>query len=187
MIVDMSAPGVEVRPIYDLSGEHHFNEVFLDGAFVPDRSIIGTVGRGWEQVTAQFAFERGGPERFMSVYPLLDAIAEALAVDGSKPGAAEAFGELVGRLRGLRALCWEVGRRMDAGEAPTAEAAMLKFLGTHFEQDVLETARWLSGGGTGRRLDAMVDDVQLSMPGISLRGGSTEILAGIIARHGQGA
>ncbi|QEC46451.1 acyl-CoA dehydrogenase [Baekduia soli] len=180
-VVDMRTPEVEVRPIYDLAGEHHFNEVFFDGAFVPEGRVIGTVGRGWEQVTAQLAFERGGPERFMSTYPLLQALAAGAERDAS---AAEAIGGLVARLRGLRTLAWETARRMDAGEAPAQAAAILKFLGTSYEQDLLETARRLLEPGS-EATAAMLADVQLAMPGISLRGGSTEILAGIIAKDAE--
>jgi alkylation response protein AidB-like acyl-CoA dehydrogenase len=186
LILDMHAPGVDVRPIYDLAGDHHFNEVFFDGVFVPDRWIIGEVGRGWEQVTAQLAFERGGPERFMSTYPLLAQVVEAVGAGADDPSAAELIGGLVGRLRALRTLAREVARLADAGEAPVRPAAMLKFLGGRFEQDVLETAQWLADGINGSlaaELATTLGNVQMSMPGISLRGGSTEILAGIIARN----
>ena len=189
LVVDMQAPGVEVRPIYDLAGEHHFNEVLFDDVPVPARRVIGEVGRGWEQVTAQLAFERGGPERFLSTYPLLDALVRFAADGDGGEAASERVGELSGRLRGLRALNWRIAELMDAGVAPIAPAAMLKILGTRFEQDVVELGRWLlelepdpTAGGIG----AMLADAQVALPGISLRGGATEILAGIVARHGAG-
>lgn len=187
LIVDMRAPGVEVRPIYDLAGEHHFNEVFFDDVRVPEDWVIGTVGRGWEQVTAQLAFERGGPERFMSTYPLLDALADGVAAGAAGQHAIELIGNLTGRLRGLRTLGYEVARLTDAGEAPVGPAAILKFLGTEFEQDVLEAAQYVADDGSDVRVAAMattLGTIQMSMPGISLRGGATEILAGIIARQG---
>lgn len=186
-IVDLRTDGVEVRPIYDLAGEHHFNEVFFDDVFVPERWVLGTIGRGWEQVTAQLAFERGGPERFLSTYPLLEGLVEILRTDDSA-GAPERIGGLVARLRGLRVLAWQVAQRMDAGEAPAGPAAILKLLGARFERDVLETARWLLAGTSDARssnMARMLADTQLAMPGISLRGGSDEILAGIIARQAR--
>ncbi|MBS1886560.1 MAG: acyl-CoA dehydrogenase family protein [Actinobacteria bacterium] len=182
MIVDMDDPQVEVRPILDLAGEHHFNEVAFDGVRVPAGRVIGEVGNGWAQVTAQLAFERGGPERFLSTYPLLGALAEAVADD---PRAAPAIGGLLARLRALRALAWSVAMLMDAGEAPIAQAAILKMMGTRFEQDVVEAARALVPGEpdpTDAGLLGMVAGAQLAMPGISLRGGATEILSGIVAR-----
>jgi len=91
-------------------------------------------------------------------------------------------GDLVARLRGLRALARDVARQMDAGRAPARDAAILKLLGTKFEQDVLEAGRAVRAEVDDPGLDAMVDEVQLAMPGISLRGGATEILSGIIAK-----
>jgi alkylation response protein AidB-like acyl-CoA dehydrogenase len=183
-IVDMRVAEVEVRPIIDLGGHHHFNETMFDGVFVPDRYVIGEVGRGWEQVTAQLAFERGGPERFLSTYPLLELMLRL--VDPSDASACERIGTLMARLHGLRALAAQIAREMDAGGAPVRYAAILKFLGTRFEQDVAETARWLVADSPAHSEDvrAMLPDVVLAMPGISLRGGATEILAGIIARGG---
>lgn len=186
LIVDMRDPGVEVRPIYDLAGEHHFNEVILDGALVPDRWVIGAVGGGWAQVTAQLAFERGGPERYLSTYPLVEQLVAAV---GSEGAAAVRVGALAAKLRGLRALAWEVARAMDAGAAPVGQAAILKLLATRFEQEVVETARALldlEPDPRGDGLAATLADVQLAMPGISLRGGATEILAGIVARDNGG-
>lgn len=187
LVVDMRAPGVEVRPIYDLAGEHHFNEVVFEDVAVPARWVIGEVGNGWAQVTAQLAFERGGAERFLSTYPLLEALV-AGAPEGDA-AAAERVGELVGRLRGLRAFAYRVAQRMDEGAAPVAEAAMLKMLGTRFEQDVVETGRWLLEAEldlASGDVAALVADAQLAIPGISLRGGATEILSGIVARDRGG-
>jgi acyl-CoA dehydrogenase len=185
-VVDMRSPGVEVRPILDLAGEHHFNEVIFDDVPVPRRHLLGELGAGWGQVTAQLAFERGGAERFLSTYPLLERLVTASAQRDLGEPAAERLGELIGRLRALRAFAWRVAERMDAGEAPVAEAAMLKMLGTQFEQDTVETGRWLLEAELDLSADdeatAMLADVQLAIPGISLRGGATEILAGIVAR-----
>jgi hypothetical protein len=74
---------------------------------------------------------------------------------------------------------------MDAGETPVVQAAVMKFLGARFEQDVAETARWLLADGSAPDeggLRAMLVEAELALPGISLRGGASEILAGIIAR-----
>jgi acyl-CoA dehydrogenase len=189
-VVDMRSPGVEVHPILDLAGEHHFNEVIFDDVLVPGRHVIGEVGTGWGQVTAQLAFERGGAERFLSTYPLLERLVAIAAERGLGEAATERLGELIARLRALRAFAWRVAEQMDAGEAPVAEAAMLKMLGTQFEQDIVETGRWLLETELDVAADddatAMLADVQLAIPGISLRGGATEILSGIIVRDRAG-
>ncbi|WP_395107333.1 acyl-CoA dehydrogenase family protein [Actinomadura sp. SCN-SB] len=182
-IVDLAADGVEVRPIHDLRGDHHFNEVTFDGVFVPDDHVLGTPGNGWKQVTEQLAFERGGMERVLSTYPLLAAT--VAAADRPTPEVAARIGETLARLATLRRLAWRIVVAMDAGEAPIRQAAMLKDLGTVFEGDVNELARAVlqvepdpSAPGQAGLLAQGV----LAAPGFTIRGGSTEVLRTIIAR-----
>src|SRR5690606_28459000 len=75
-ILDLKAPGVSIRPIRNLSGQHDFNEVVLDDVFLADDMLVGQPGDGWKQVTSELAFERSGPERFLSTYRLLAALFE---------------------------------------------------------------------------------------------------------------
>ena len=184
LIVEMSSDGIEVRPILDLEGKHHFNEVFFDDVAVPGRWTLGEVGRGWEQATTQLAFERGGPERLLSTYPLLAALVE-WASGRDDAAAVHAVGELVARLRALRRLAVEVALAMDAGEAPATLAAMLKHAGTAFEQSVAECGRGLTGlepEPSGNSLAGLLGQALLAGPGFTIRGGSSDVLLGIIAR-----
>jgi alkylation response protein AidB-like acyl-CoA dehydrogenase len=181
-LVDMSDSGVEVRPIYDLRGEHHFNEVSFEAVPVADDHVLGDVGAGWQQVTAQLSLERGGVERVLSTYPLLDAALEERADVG--PHAA-ATGEVLARLATLRAMAFDVASAIDSGRAPIFEAAMLKDLGTILERDINEFARGLLDaeadplveGATGLLAQGI-----LAAPGFTIRGGTTEVLRSIIAR-----
>jgi alkylation response protein AidB-like acyl-CoA dehydrogenase len=175
-VVDMTAPGVTVRPILDLSGEHHFNEVLFED--VPSDQVIGTVGAGWRQVTEQLSFERGGMERVLSTYPLLAAVLD-------HPHDPAPVGLLLARLMTLRELACRVAERMDAGEAPAAAAAVLKYLGTTFERDIVDVARTVTGvvpelGGDG--LAGLLAQAQLAAPGFSIRGGTDEMLLTIVSR-----
>ena len=182
-IVAMDQPGIEVRPITDLRGQQHFNEVFFDGAHVPADRIIGEVGQGWRQVTSQLSFERGGPERVLSTYPLLAAALAAL--DPHDQHARVVLGPLVARLAALRSMAWTVAGHMDDGRAPVAEAAALKLLGTRFEVDVIEATRQLSGGVVAPEdpRAPLWRDALLASPGFTIRGGTTEVLATILARR----
>src|SRR5699024_2070601 len=67
-IVDLRADGVSIDPIIAMNGSHHFNEVTFDNVFIPDDRVLGTEGDGWHQVTSELAFERSGPERFLSTF-----------------------------------------------------------------------------------------------------------------------
>lgn len=183
-VVDMSAPGVSVSPIVDMSGEHHFNEVSFDDVHVPEHRLVGVPDEGWRQVTEQLAFERGGPERVLTTYPLLvEVLADADAL-ASVPAAE--LGRLTARLGVLRRLCRVVAERQDAGLVPIQEAATCKLLGNAFERDVLESARRAAAAGPPS-LRCAVDAALLASPGFSLRGGASEVLLSMIAKSGTAA
>ncbi|HEY5238840.1 MAG TPA: acyl-CoA dehydrogenase family protein, partial [Rhizomicrobium sp.] len=93
IIVDMKSEGLTVKPIANLTGESHFNEVFFDDVFVPDDMLVGREGDGWRQVGAELAFERSGPERYLSSIRL---ILEFLRVVGEAPSETER--QLIGRM-----------------------------------------------------------------------------------------
>ncbi len=179
-VVDMDSPGITVSPIVDLSGEHHFNEVTFDDVFVPRHRVLGEVGNGWKQVVEQLSFERGGPERFLTTYPLL---AELVATaPGRRDDVRAEIGALVARLATLRTLAWQLARSLDTGQAPVQHAATLKYLGNAFEHDVIEAARRLFSGG-GRPPHQGYLQALLASPGYSVRGGSAEVLLSLIARQ----
>ena len=87
-VMELKAPGVEIRPIRLLSGHHHFNEVVMNDVFVPDYMLLGTEGEGWNQVIGELAYERSGPERFLSTYPVLAALVERGGTRPPAPAAA---------------------------------------------------------------------------------------------------
>lgn len=177
-VLDMNADGVEVSPIWDMSGEHHFNEMTFTDVFVPEHRLIGQEGNGWRQVVEQLSFERGGPERVLSTYPLLREAIEHLKQTGDDRFNAE-LGELVARLATLRRQCWEIANALDEGAAPVTEAASLKYLGTAFEIDVIEFARRV--GLSAARQDSLAGAL-LASPGFSIRGGSSDVLLSIVAK-----
>jgi len=180
-VVDLADSGVSVSPIIDLSGEHHFNELLFDEVFVPEHRIIGTEGQGWKQVIEQLSFERGGPERVLSSYPVL---AEMIRhPDRIRSLHREsAIGELFARLATLRRMCWEIAGRLDDGQAPVLEAAALKLLGNEFERDVIGVARDILGTDDDGP-DSVFGQALLASPGFSIRGGAADVLLSIIAKQ----
>jgi alkylation response protein AidB-like acyl-CoA dehydrogenase len=184
-LVDTASPGITIRPIIDLSGEHHFNEVVFQDAFVPDDMRVGEEGAGWKQVTTELAFERSGPERYLSSIQLL---IETIREVGKEPGerAAVTIGRLVAHLATLRQMSLSVAGMLQAGQNPNLEAAVVKDVGTSFEQEIPETIHALlgveprlsSGSSLQRTLGYLVENA----PSFSLRGGTREVLRGIIAR-----
>ena len=109
-------PGITISPIVLMYGEHHFNEVTFDEVFVDDANLLGEVGDGWHQVTAELSFERSGPERILSTAPLLTALIRALAdQDDVDDHTAAAVGDLLARLISLRQLSVSVARALADG------------------------------------------------------------------------
>lgn len=185
LLVDLRGPGVTIRPVVSMSGEHHFNEVVLDGVFVPDGMVVGEIGNGWRQVTAELAFERSGPERFLSTMPLLRAAGRRLAMNGCDDAARVELGRLVARLATLRQMSLAVAAALDRGEAPAVAAALVKDAGTRFEHALAEAVRAALGtvaDPAGGELERLLAQATLHGPGFTLRGGTNEVLRGVIAR-----
>ncbi|GAA0842956.1 acyl-CoA dehydrogenase family protein [Cupriavidus pauculus] len=186
MIVDLSAPGVTVRQIRDLAGDAHFSEVAFDDVHLPADSLVGQEGAGWEQVNAELAFERSGPERLYSSVVLLDAWIAALRRLPGVQRHTVTIGQIMGRLAALRAMSLAVTARLAAGESPLVEAALVKDLGTTLEQSIGALAEAALGDDAELAADAELYRtaayVSQISPTYSLRGGTREILRGMIAR-----
>ena len=185
LVVDLSSEGVSIQPIQFLTGEHHFNEVFLDNVFVPDSRVVGEIGNGWKQGMAELAYERSGPERIMSTFPLLQETVEYLKEQGDINGLAQAL-QLVSRMWSLRNMSIGVAQMLEEGEDVSLTASLVKDLGTIFEQAVAETVRLLvdtkPSVTSEKLLDRLMAESVLHGPGFTLRGGTTEILRGIVAK-----
>ncbi|MCB0930340.1 MAG: acyl-CoA dehydrogenase family protein [Mycobacterium sp.] len=187
-IVPTGSPGLTLSPIVLMSGEHHFNEVGFDEVFVDDVNLLGEVGDGWHQVTAELSFERSGPERILTTAPLLTALMRALSVQpDTDDHTAAAVGELVARLTSLRQLSVSVARALAEGQSPVNQAALVKDLGTRFEQESVELAAdllpYLTAESEDRsRVEAMLRVARLHSPLFTLRGGTNEVLRGMVAK-----
>lgn len=179
LIVDLRAPGVDIRPIPAMMGDDEFAEVFFDEVFVPDDDVLGHVGHGWRQITTELGYERGGPERFMSNLPLLDAFLRAAEADRSNQ---TAVGELVARMVALRALVMSVIEAVQAGGDFSQDAALAKDAGSMYEQDTVEVIRSIGGANNHGELADQLKRAMVSAPTVTLRGGTTEVLRSIIAK-----
>ena len=185
LLVDLALPGIKVRPIADMTGHAHFNEVVFDNALLPEDALIGTEGDGWSQVTAELAYERSGPERFLSSMMLVQQIVEAAGPDPSERTAI-AIGRMAARLHSLRNLSLSVATQLQRGENPALEASLVKDIGAVFEQETPDIAHDLFGQepelASANALLSVQHDMTQTAPSFSLRGGTREILRGIIAR-----
>jgi alkylation response protein AidB-like acyl-CoA dehydrogenase len=194
-IVPMATAGITVRPLLDMTGEHHFNEVFFEDVRVPRAALIGQKDRGWYQIAVQLDYERGGIERVLSNWPLLE---DAL---GALRGSAVLRDPVMrDRLAGLR-VDLEIARLMvyriawlaDHGRVPNVEAAVAKSFGTELEQRIAETVAGLfqmsalgTAGSVHAALGGRVARALLYAPAYTIQGGTSNILRNIIAHRGLG-
>jgi len=187
LLIDVKASdGLTVRPIEDMAGNTHFNEVFFDEVFVPDGMVIGRPGDGWMQVGAELAYERSGPERYLSSLRLF---LEFLRVCGDEPSEAERLliGRMTAELWTLRQMSLSVMGELQAGRSPAVEAAIVKDIGTSLEQAMPKEIQAMARGDIDFSVSNPFNDVLSYLlqtaPSFSLRGGTREILRGIIARE----
>jgi acyl-CoA dehydrogenase len=182
-ILDLHAPGLTINPIINLPGKHEFNELLLEDVFIADEDVVGAPGSGWGQVTSELAYERSGPERFLSSFRVLAAFAEAArATDDTR--VLTALGRFTAHLVTLRQMSLSVAAMLSRGAMPNLEAALIKDLGNACERNIPEAVRLLVSALPQPQplLDALIEEAVLYAPSWTLRGGTREILRGIIAR-----
>ncbi|RJF91728.1 acyl-CoA dehydrogenase family protein [Noviherbaspirillum saxi] len=186
-LIDMRASGIDVRPIRDLTGEAHFNEVTFDDVFVPDDMLVGREGEGWAQASAELAFERSQPDRYMSCFPLLPPAMDKLQELRLDDRLAERrLGESIAEMVVMREMSLSILGQLEAGRSPGQEAALVKDLGNTYEQRMPELVRELIDApariNPDDRLSDLLGFLTQTVPTFSLRGGTREILRGIIAK-----
>jgi alkylation response protein AidB-like acyl-CoA dehydrogenase len=186
LIVDLRSPGLRAHPIPFIDGGADFCEVVLDEVFVPGHLVLGEVGAGWAQNTSELAFERGGPDRWLSTYLVVEELQRA-----HEHG--DLAGEVVDLLGGAAATYWvlhhlslSIARAIDRGEAPSLQAALVKEMGTRFEQDVLEAVTALVAHEPGLPAESgferLLVTATLTSPSFTIRGGTNEILRSVVAK-----
>jgi acyl-CoA dehydrogenase len=182
-VVDLATPGIQISPVLLIDGGHHFNEVILDEVRLGDDALLGREGDGWRQVTRELVFERGGPERFLSTYPLVQA---AVARASAGPASRQVTGQMVAELWCLRQLAIEILTESGGSRPAALSAAITKDIGTRLEQTIIERAASLVGAeaapSAASHFERLLAQSVLHSPGFTLRGGTSEVLRGIIAR-----
>jgi alkylation response protein AidB-like acyl-CoA dehydrogenase len=184
-LVDLRSPGLRVNPIPFLDGSADFNEVVLDDVLVPDDLVLGEVGRGWAQNTAELAFERGGPDRWLSTYVVVEQwLRESAGVLSER--AQLLLGRATATWWGLRQLSLATARAIDGGRSPVLEAALVKEVGTRFEQDVVEALLDVvdvePSPDSASLFQRLLCEAVLTGPAFTVRGGTVEVLRAIVAK-----
>lgn len=184
IIVDLKNDGARIRPIKNIAGSEDFNEVVFEDVLVPEDRVVGEPGNGWQQVTSELAYERAGPERFLSAFRVFVELVRT-AGEAPEPQLSAAIGRIAAHLMALRRMSISVAGMLEDGKSPEVEAALVKGLGNDFEKLLPEIARLAAPAGPGterRRFRQTLADTLLLSPAFTIRGGTREILRGVIAR-----
>jgi alkylation response protein AidB-like acyl-CoA dehydrogenase len=159
--------------------------VSFSDVLVPHEALLGTEGEGWKQVMGELAFERSGPERYLSSITLFEELVRVCSRQPTEQ-AILAVGRLSAHLSVLRRMSRSVAEALQAGEDPSLQAAIVKDAGAVFEQEIPEIARVLTGtqefGAVDANYEAVLAYTVTHACSFSIRGGTREILRGIIAR-----
>ena len=199
-LLDMTLPGVTVRPLVDMLGRHAFNEVFFDNVRVPRDRLVGEQNRGWYVATTTLDFERSGIQRVIGGRKTCDALiayaAEQVAAGTTRP----AYAAMRHRLADL-AISYEVGKMLayrvawlqSQGQVPNYEASASKMYGSELAQrmartgmELLSLGGQLAPGSPWAPLQGKIEALYLSSAALTVAAGTSEINRGIIATRGLG-
>ncbi|MEI6642293.1 MAG: acyl-CoA dehydrogenase family protein [Novosphingobium sp.] len=183
MMIDLDTPGITIRPIIDMTGTHHFNEIWFEDVLLPHDALVGVEGNGWKQVVAELALERSGPERYLSSHMLLVALIDAVGPEPDAP-TAQLIGRLTAEMWTLRQMSMSTIAKLAAGEDPVVEAAIVKDLGNAYEQALPRAVQAAVDADLAGKSDLsrLLTWILVASPSFSLRGGTPEVLRGIIAK-----
>src|SRR5215470_11939189 len=194
-LIDMQMPGITVRPLVDITGEHHFNEVFFDNVRVSKKYLIGEKNRGWYQIASQLDYERSGIERLLSNYPLFrDTVRYAQEQGLTKdPLIRNQLAQAQVELDLGRFMIYKVAWLLSQGRIPNHEAAMAKCFCTDVEQRIAQLVSSILGdyavllpGSPAARLAGRAAREYLYAPAYTIQGGTSNVLRNIMAIRGLG-
>jgi alkylation response protein AidB-like acyl-CoA dehydrogenase len=186
-VVDMRAPGIDVRPLRELTGAAMFNEVFLDEVFVPDDCVVGTVGDGWRVGRTTLANERVSMSSGSTYGVGVESVLRGLSRlgDDAPPGSDLAVGALLVEAQSLRLMAQRVTLRSLSGLDLGATASVRKLAGVEHEQRVQETGLALQGPA-GAVVEGRAERWQqgfLFTRCLTIAGGTSEVQRNVIAER----
>jgi len=185
-LMDMEQDGVQVRPLRQITGEQEFNELFIDGARIPDENVLGGVGNGWKVALTTLMNERAGLGFFLQVRlrQLLDRVIEEAVVRDllDDPVVADRLGQLHLKAEVLRLTAYRGLTAIQKYGQPGPEGSLTKWMWsetnqqlTQFAADVVGPSALHAGGRWSYEL--------LRARGNTIEGGTTEVLKNIVSER----
>jgi alkylation response protein AidB-like acyl-CoA dehydrogenase len=185
-LMDMEQDGVQIRPLRQITGEPEFNELFLDGARIPDENVLGGEGNGWKVALTTLMNERAGLGFFLQVRlrQLLDRAIDEAARAGllEDPVVADRLGELHLRTEIVRLTAYRGLTATEKYGQPGPEGSLVKWMWSDTNQRLTQLAAELLGPRALRAGDPWAYEL-LRARGNSIEGGTTEVLKNIVAER----
>jgi alkylation response protein AidB-like acyl-CoA dehydrogenase len=185
-LMDMEQPGVQVLPLRQITGDPEFNELFIDGARIPDANVLGGEGNGWKVALTTLMNERAGLGFLLQVRlrQTLDRLIEHAAARGllDDPVVADRLGELHLKTEVLRLTAYRGLTAIEKYGQPGPEGSLLKWMWSDTNQQVTQLAVDVLGPSALRAGDDWAYEL-LRARGNSIEGGTTEVLKNIIAER----
>ena len=185
-LMDMEQDGVEVVPLRQITGEPEFNELFIDGARIPDANVLGGEGNGWKVALTTLMNERAGLGFSLQVRmrQLLDALIEEAAGRGllDDPVLADRVGDLHLRTETLRLTAYRGLSATEKYGQPGPEGSLLKWIWSDTNQQLAQLAADLLGPAALQAGNRWAYEL-LRSRGNSIEGGTTEVLKNIVAER----
>jgi alkylation response protein AidB-like acyl-CoA dehydrogenase len=186
-IVDMRTPGLDIRPLRELTGDEMFNEVFLDDVLVPDNCLVGELHHGWEAARTTLANERVSMGSGSSMGPGVEALLDLARRTGQAddPLVRDTLGSILADAQSLAIMGLRSTLRSLAGAEPGSESSVRKLLGVLHDQRVQEVGVSLLGpdGGVDEGEVALWLGGFLGNRSLSIAGGTSEIQRNVIAER----
>ncbi len=187
LLVDLSLPGIEVRPISTTLGYHRINEVFFDDAFVPASALLGPENDGWRVAMTALAFERSGSARYARAARVIGLVERNHGSEWDDTRW-EQFASLLAFGRATELVNYAVISKKESGEVPRVEASAARIHNSLLEQALSDFAEEVSGldfvvyGGDGHAIDnGELESMWRNAFAATVTAGSYEIQSGVIA------
>jgi len=194
-IIDMTTPGITVRPLVNMVGEHDFNEVFFDNVRIPAENMVGGKNRGWYVTMMTLDFERLSHMMYPSVRGYLDHLAEYVEQNGRSLDAVHRNGlsQLLAECEMAKMIHYRATDIIARGAPSTYEVAIDKIYNCELAQRAAEFGMQVLGHYGGLRrgskfapLNGWPSFYYLDAPSYTIMGGTSEIDRNIIATQGLG-
>ncbi|WP_373180485.1 acyl-CoA dehydrogenase [Mycobacterium marinum] len=180
-LLDMTAPGIEIRPLREITGDSLFNEVFLENVFIPDEMVVGAVNDGWRLARTTLANERVAMATGTALGNPMEELLEVLAELELDTGQQDRLARLIVATQTGALLDQRIAQLVMGGRDPGAQSSVRKLIGVRYRQALAEYMMDVSAGGGLVENRAVFDFLNTRC--LTIAGGTEQILLTVAAER----